>query len=165
MERELILLGLLLKDELYGYQINERIETYLGTSINLTKPTAYRILHGMAEKDLITFREEKEGNRPTRRVYKITKSGSDHFKELLRQSLSEFSPLENLNVISLAYLSELPSREARALLEDRRYKLTRILENLFEDEAQYGRFQLVVENQILHLSAELEWLKDVSERI
>jgi DNA-binding PadR family transcriptional regulator len=114
---------------------------------------------------LITFREEKEGNRPTRRVYKITKSGTDYFKELLRQSLSEFKPLENPNVISLAYLKELPSREAQALLEDRRSELTRILDNLFADDASYGRYQLVVENQILHLSAELEWLKDVSERL
>ena len=165
MERELVLLGLLHSDELYGYQINEMIETYFGTSINLTKPTAYRILHNLAEKGLITFREEKDGNRPTRRVYKITKAGNSHFKDLLRQSLREFKPLENVNVICLAYLSEIPSREARTLLAERRAELAKTLENFFADDTQYGNYQLVVENQILHLSAELEWIKDLSERI
>jgi DNA-binding PadR family transcriptional regulator len=165
MERELVLLGLLSEDELYGYQINEMIETYLGTSINLTKPTAYRILHQFAENGLITFREEKEGNRPTRRVYKITRSGRDHFKDLLRQSLSDSKPMENASALSLAFLNEISSREAKSLLEDRRARLSSMLDSFFEDDTQYGNFELVVENRILHLSAELEWIKDVIQRI
>ena len=42
MERKLLLLGMLRNNNLYGYQINELIDTHLNTSVNLTKPTAYR---------------------------------------------------------------------------------------------------------------------------
>jgi DNA-binding PadR family transcriptional regulator len=165
MERKLLLLGLLLEDEMYGYQLNEMIETHLGSSIRLTKPSAYRILHSMAEDGLITFREEKEGNRPTRRVYKITRAGRSHFEELLKQSLSEYKLTENVNAVSLAYINELPTREVRSLLEDRQGELSRKLQKYFEDDTQHGIYQLIIENQILHLSAELEWLKDVIDRI
>jgi DNA-binding PadR family transcriptional regulator len=165
MERRLLLLGLLREEEMYGYQINEMIETHLGSSIRLTKPSAYRILHSMAEEGLITFREEKEGNRPTRRVYKITRAGRSQFEDLLKQSLSEYKLTENINAISLAYIDEISKREARSLLEERRMELSRKLQEYFEDETQHGIYQLVIENQILHLSAELEWLKAVIERI
>jgi DNA-binding PadR family transcriptional regulator len=165
MERELVLLGLLSDEELYGYQINEMVETYLGSSINLTKPTAYRILHSFAENGLITFRDEKEGNRPTRRVYKITKAGRDHFKDLLKQGLREFKPMENVNAISLAFLGNISNREAKSLLEERRAELTKTLDSYFEDDTELGNFELVVENRILHLSAELEWIKGVIDRI
>ena len=165
MERKLLLLGLLRQNEMYGYQINEVIDAHIGSSIRLTKPTAYRILHRMAEAGWVTFREEKEGNRPARRVYAITKSGESHFEDLLKQSLREFKPLENESVISLAYLNMISKREARALLENRREDLSRELQAKFDDQTDHGPFQIVIENQVLHLSAELEWLKGVIERI
>ena len=62
MERKLLLLGLLRQNEMYGYQINEMIDAHVGDSIRLTKPTAYRILHSMAEGGLVTFNEENKGN-------------------------------------------------------------------------------------------------------
>lgn len=165
MERKLLLLGLLRHREMYGYQINEMIDTHLGSSIRLTRPTAYRILHNMAEDGMITYREEKEGNRPTRRVYKITSAGRSHFEDLVKQSLSEYKQTENVNAISFAYIDEIPTREARSLLEQRRTELSRKLQEYFDDGTQHGIYQLVIENQILHLSAELEWLKDVIEHI
>ena len=165
MERKLLLLGLLRQNEMYGYQINEVIDAHIGSSIRLTKPTAYRILHSMAEDGWVTYREEKEGNRPARRVYTITKSGESHFELLLKQSLREFKPLENVSVISLAYLNMISKREVRSLLENRREGLSRELQAKFDDQADHGLFQIVIENQVLHLSAELEWLKDVIDRI
>jgi DNA-binding PadR family transcriptional regulator len=165
MERKLLLLGLLRQNEMYGYQINEVIDAHIGSSIRLTKPTAYRILHTMAGDGLVTYREEKDGNRPARRVYTITKSGESHFELLLKQSLREFKPLENESVISLAYLSMISKREVRALLENRREELSGELQAKIDDQTDHGLFQIVIENQVLHLSAELEWLKSVIERI
>jgi DNA-binding PadR family transcriptional regulator len=49
MERKLLLLGMLRFNRLYGYQINEMIDVHLGTSIKLTKPTAYRFLNQMTD--------------------------------------------------------------------------------------------------------------------
>ncbi|MGD8597706.1 MAG: helix-turn-helix transcriptional regulator, partial [Anaerolineae bacterium] len=75
MERELLLLGLLRSQDMHGYQLHEAIDSHLGMGVQLTKPTAYRLLSNMADDGWVTFREEQEGNRPPRRVYAITPKG------------------------------------------------------------------------------------------
>ena len=117
MERRLLLLGLLRQHEMYGYQINDLIDAHLGTSINLTKPTAYRLLHQMTADGLISFREEKVGKRPTRRIYTITPRGEVEFQELLTESLSVFKPSEQTSSISLAFMDTIPPGEVVPLLE------------------------------------------------
>jgi DNA-binding PadR family transcriptional regulator len=119
MERRILLLGLLQGREMYGYQINEMIDTQIRPSLHLTKPTAYRLLHNLAEGGLITFREEKDGNRPTRRIYNLTPKGEKEFLEMLKESLSSFQPSENVNAIALAFLDILPVQEMTSLLETR----------------------------------------------
>jgi DNA-binding PadR family transcriptional regulator len=161
MERRLLLLGLLQEREMYGYQINEIIDTQVGMSLRLTKPTAYRLLHNLSEEGYIKFRDEKDGNRPTRRMYSITTKGKQEFKEKLEQSLSSFSPLENVNAIGLAFLNELPKEVVIGHLESRQSEIEKTLSPIVKNQTQPGSFQLINENQILHLSAELEWLKEI----
>ena len=161
MERRLLLLGLLQDQEMYGYQMNEMIDTHVGTSLHLPKPTAYRILHNLAEEELITFCEEKEGNRPTRRVYAITSEGKREFLESLKRNLSNYTPSEQVSAIGLAFLDKLPHDEKISALETRRGKIEEILQPLLDQQPTYDNFQLINENQILHLSAELEWLKEL----
>ena len=163
MERKLLLLGLLRQNEMYGYQINEMIDTHLSTSIHLTKPTAYRILQNMAVEGLISSREEKEGNRPTRRVYAITPKGENEFQERINESLSNYIPSENVSAISLAFLDTLPIEDAISHLEKRQSAIENLLHPILDNRTHNGNFQLVTENQILHLSAELEWLKEIIE--
>ena len=63
MERKLLLLGMLRENEMYGYQLNEFLETHLGSAVQLKKPTAYNLLNKMAADGWISYREEQEGNR------------------------------------------------------------------------------------------------------
>jgi DNA-binding PadR family transcriptional regulator len=161
MERRLLLLGLLQDQELYGYQMNEMIDTHVGTSLHLPKPTAYRILHKLTEEGLVTFRQEKEGNRPTRRVYAITPKGKREFLESLKWSLSEYIPSEQVSAIGLAFLDRLPQEESISALETRIEKIEEILQPILDQQTKDDNFQLINENQILHLSAELEWLKEL----
>ena len=93
MERELLLLGLLRSQEMHGYQLHEAIDSHLGMGVQLTKPTAYRLLSNMAEDGWVTYREEQEGNRPPRRVYAITAQGEVAFQRLLRENLANYQPV------------------------------------------------------------------------
>ena len=161
MEREILLLGLLQGQEIYGYQINAMIDTHVGPSLRLTKPTAYRILHNLADQGFITFREEKEGNRPTRRTYRITPKGEEELIRKLQESLRSFIPMENESAIGLAFLDLLPLQERITLLDIRRSAIEKLLDPLLESEEENGTFRFVKENRILHLSAELAWLKDI----
>jgi len=158
MERELLLLGLLRQHEMYGYQINDLIESHLSYGVNLTKPTAYRILHHMADKGWIRFHEEQVGKRPTRRIYSITGKGEARFQELLRVSLSHFEPIDTINTVSMAFINELPLDEVLPLLEERRKSIEMLIAQLGSDVSQHGDFQYTINYQLGHLETDLEWL-------
>ncbi len=165
MERKVLLLGLLRSHEMHGYQLNEIIESHMGTSVALKKPTAYRLLNQMAEDGWITHREEREGNRPPRRVYAITPEGEAAFQQLLRESLADYKPAEFRSDISLAFLDTLPPEEAISLLRQRRSIIEHVSQTMHSSDKHHGSFQLVIEHKVRHLLTELEWLDQVIEQI
>lgn len=165
MERKLFLLGMLRMQEMYGYQLNEFIDTHLGTSLRLKKPTAYHLLNKMAEDGWVTYKEEREGNRPPRRVYAITPQGEAAFQQMLRESLADYKPAEFRSNISFAFLDVVPPDEAVSLLQQRR----EIIKNLLQTTRTFGEhhggsFRLIIEHQVRHLSTELAWLDEVIAR-
>lgn len=165
MERKLLLLGLLRMHEMHGYQINELIDAHLGTSIQITKPTVYKLLGDMVNDGWIKFHEEQEGNYPTRRVYKITPEGRKAFQQLLRQSLADYRPVSYLSNIGMMYLDALPEEEATALLHKRREDIEKLSQRIQADEEHQGGFQLMLSYHLRHLNAELEWLDEVISQL
>ena len=165
MERELLLLGLLRQHDMYGYQINELIDAHLGSSIDLTKPTAYRLLHNMAEQGWISYHEEKVGKRPTRRIYTITEIGEVKFQEMLKSCLGQHGPVEITSNICMAFLDTLPLEEVLPLLERRRATIEELIASMKSDQSHHGAFQLTIDHQIRHLETDLEWLSEVITRL
>ena len=161
MERELLLLGLLRSQDMHGYQLHEAIDSHLGMGVQLTKPTAYRLLSNMAEDGWVTFREEQEGNRPPRRVYAITQQGEVAFQRLLRENLANYQPSDFTCHIGLAFLDELRAEEALPLLRRRRAAMEELLESTRVYGEHPGSLQLMLERQVHLLAAELEWLDTV----
>ena len=161
MERELLLLGLLRSHDMHGYQLNELIDRHLGASIQLTKPTAYRLLAKMEREGWITCRQEQEGNRPLRRVYAITAQGESAFQRLLRESLADYQPADLRSDISLAFLDLLAAHEALHLLGQRRAAIEDRLHTVQTSGRHHGSFQLLLDHQAHHLAAELAWLDQV----
>jgi DNA-binding PadR family transcriptional regulator len=165
MEREILLLGLLRSHEMHGYQLNELIDRHLGASIQLTRPTAYRLLGKMARDGWITCREEREGNRPPRRIYAITAKGEAAFQRLLRESLGSYRPAELRSDVSLAFLDQLPIEEALPLLGNRRAAIEGRLQSVRASDRHHGSFHLVIDHQAHHLAEELAWLEQVIARL
>ena len=165
MERELLLLGLLRFQDMYGYQLNDLIDSHLGICVQLKKPTIYRLLNKMTDDGWVIYREEQEGNRPPRRVYTITSEGELAFQRLLRESLAEYRPAEFHSDISLAFLNVLPAEEVVPLLHKRRLVIENLLQTAHSREEHHGSFHVMIEHQIHHLSMELEWLDEIVARI
>jgi DNA-binding PadR family transcriptional regulator len=161
MERELLLLGLLRQTEMHGYQINEFIDAHLGSSINLTRPTAYRLLQNMTERGWVSFREEKVGKRPTRRIYAITENGEAQFREILKTCISQYELADSASSIYLAFLDALPLKEALPLLEKQRQTVAELLARMKSDHSHHGVFQLTIDHQITHLETDLQWLSEI----
>ena len=163
MERKLLLLGMLNSSDMYGYQINEMIEQHLGSSVQLTRPTAYRYLNQLAEKGYISSNEEQEGNRPVRQVYSITPEGKAAFKAMLRKSLADYEPAPSHSTIAIAFLNTMSPEETLPLLEKRQQKIHSLLAAVSVDEEHSGSFRYMISHQIRHLEAELQWLNEIIE--
>ena len=165
MERKLLLLGMLRMHEMHGYQINELIDTHLGTSVQLKKPTVYKLLSTMVDDGWINYHEEQEGNYPTRRVYAITPQGEEAFQQLLRENLADYRPVSYLSNIGIIFLDALPVEESASLLSQRRQEVESFVEKLNADDQHQGGFQLMLSYHLHHLNAELEWLDEVIDQM
>lgn len=165
MERELLLLGMLREQAMHGYQLHELIEGHLGGSVQIKKSTTYNLLSKMTDTGWVTSSEEQAGNRPPRRVYTITAEGEGAFLELVRQSLAEYKPMDHLGSIGLAFLDAVPRSESIELLRQRRISVEQLLVATQSQVEHAGSMQMMIENQIRHVSVELEWLDEVIGRI
>jgi DNA-binding PadR family transcriptional regulator len=165
MERELLLLGLLQKEEMHGYQLHEFIDSFMQTCVDLKKSTAYYLLEKMANEGYVTRTEEREGNRPPRHVYQLTPLGEAHFIDLLRQNLATHIPAKFPGDTGLTFLDNLPTAEAVNLLQQRREQLAKAVAVIEQAPIHTGSLQFMIEHQKLHLQSELDWLDSVIEQL
>ena len=119
MEKELLLLGILLSHDVHGYELSEMLKHNLGTPIAMKKSNAYRLLNAMEKDGLITHTEEQAGNRPVRRVYSITEAGEKEFKRLLKANIAAYTEPEFPSMVGIDFISLLPNGEAIQLLKER----------------------------------------------
>jgi DNA-binding PadR family transcriptional regulator len=165
MENQLLLLGLLRQQDMHGYQLYEFIERDLATCTDLKKPTAYYLLNKLAQVGLVTEEVSQEGNRPPRRVYHLTPQGEAGFQQLLRDSLSSFTPAYFPGDIGLAFLDAMPPEEALTLLRLRRASIEQALAEAMIVPDHAGSIQIAIERRRHYLRAEMEWLDQVITRL
>jgi len=161
MEKKLLLLGLLHQQEMHGYQLFEFIDRDLSACTDLKRPTAYYLLNKMAQDGWIAEEQMQEGNRPPRKVYRLTPLGESVFQDLLRQNLSAYTPVNFPGDTGMAFLDSIAPQEALALLRERRAAMAAALDEASAVPAHQGSLQWVVAHQARHLAAELEWLDEV----
>ncbi len=159
--RELLLLGLLRRQDMHGYQLNEFLLGELSTCADIKKPTAYYLLRKMAAQGWVSESIEQEGNRPPRRIYQVTPQGEQAFQRLLRETLPVYRPTYFEGDLPLAYLDELPLEEARALLAKRRAQLLQAHEKLQQAPPHAGSIQWLIEHQRRHVELEIQLLNDI----
>jgi DNA-binding PadR family transcriptional regulator len=165
MDKKLLLLGLLRKGSMHGYQLNDFIESTLATCVQIKRPTAYYVLNKMQADGWVAETEEQEGNRPPRHIYSITPAGEAVFQKLLRQNLAHFELAQFTGDVGLAFLDELPTAEGLTLLQQRRDVIESLLAETATIPQHPGSLQLTIEHQIQHLTAELNWLDEVMARL
>lgn len=162
-ERELLLLGLLRKREMHGYQLSEFMENHLGLFFDIKKATAYNLLGKMEKKGWVVSREEQEGKRPPRRVFAITAEGEALFQELLRVALPEYRRPAFPGNVPFLFMDALPSDELQDLLGERRVAIRERMVALETHLDHVGH--PLFDHQLLVLRAELKWVEDLLEGV
>lgn len=166
-ERILLLLGLLSTQSQHGYQINEFIEHNLGRVTLMKKATAYALLTRMESAGLVEAEDEREGNRPPRRVYSITDEGSALMREMLLAVLEEPSASLPPGEIAIMYIAALDTPSAIGAIERR---ILAMDEHIAELEATPLHptvigVDLAIERRLLLLRAERDWFRSLVERL
>lgn len=165
MEKKLLLLGALRHHEMHGYQLNEMLGPDSALPITLTKSNAYKLLKDMEEDAWVVSHEEREGNRPPRRVYSITSVGEQAFVEMLRISLAGYSSPELPSAAPLNYLENLPREEVVTLLLERQQQIEvhfQAIDALSQDVRQTHPGIAYMHR---HYVAELQWTDELIKQL
>jgi DNA-binding PadR family transcriptional regulator len=169
----LAVLSCLSERPMHPYEINTTLRNRgKEQSIKLNYGSLYAVVESLQKHGLITSRAtSREGRRPERTVYEITRSGVEEFEdwlaELLATPVHEFTSLE----AGLSLMAGLPPAEVSRLLADRAEKLrieVRSLEAAEQVGSEMGLPEVfVVESRYRHalLTAELAFVTDVATRI
>lgn len=157
MDPKLLLLGLLRRQEMHGYLLFEYIGRVLSTCTDLKKPGAYYLLGRMARDGWIEEHLEQAGNRPPRKVYRLTPIGEAVFQQQARAALAGYSPPESSFDAGLAFADALPPDEAYSLLQQRRTAIAAALESVQAAPMHPGSLGRLIERQVKLLNADLDW--------
>ena len=81
----LVILGLLKKEDMYGYQLVQESEKKSGGRIVTQEGSLYPVLYKLVDQGLISDRRVQVGKRMTRVYYHLEPAGEARLKELLRE--------------------------------------------------------------------------------
>lgn len=81
----LVILGLLKKEDMYGYQLVQETKRKSGGKIITQEGSLYPVLYKLVEQDLISDRRVQVGKRKTRIYYHLEPAGEICFKQLLHE--------------------------------------------------------------------------------
>lgn len=81
----LVILGLLKKEDMYGYQLVQETERQSGGRIVTQEGSLYPVLYKLVDQGLISDRKVLVGKRMTRVYYHLEPAGEQRLKELIRE--------------------------------------------------------------------------------
>ena len=93
---ELLVLHLLQKEDLYGYQITHAFEEKSNGAYTMLEGSLYPILYRLTELGYITDYTRLVGKRRTRRYYHIEESGRVYYKEILNDYLTIINSIDKI---------------------------------------------------------------------
>lgn len=158
--RALLLLGVLETQESHGYQLVEFIERTLYRVTDMKKATAYATLDRLEREGLVESTEERVGNRPPRKVFKVTPLGSKRLRDFVTASLGKLDDLRGEHDAAVMFLDALDPKEALARLEQRLEARRRELADYDHAPAHLGLgVNLAIDHVKTLVRADIDWLE------
>ncbi len=181
MYKQVMLLGLLLEQPMYGQQIREVIEQHHDAYADLIKkPTIYYLLERLAQDGYLEVRREAVNAPGTgsahdevapreREVYHITEAGRQRFYTLLNQVLRSYEPAQSAVDVGLFFMRYLAPDQAAALLRQRRAVVAgcrmAVVEQCASEATRDAAHAIVNDHTLTLLDAELGWLDRAVARL
>lgn len=163
----IVILGLLCKQQLHGYEIKQIIEERMNDWTDIKFGSIYFALAKLKDEGKVMIeKEERSSKRPTRKVYRVTKKGKQEFLRLLRilwaQKKQSLYPLD----IAVFFMDRLPKQEVVKQINARIAVCEKELDSLGKHENEQMQNPhmprqafYIMDHSKMHMEAELNWLK------
>lgn len=169
MNVRLVILGLLQRRPMHGYEIKQEIERGMGDWTDIAFGSIYFAIGKLAEEGSISESgQERVGNRPARTVFTITEKGRQEFLRLLREEWQterrQYFPVD----LAVYFMASLPKEEVHDYLVELCRKSEESLRTL-ESHAEALKVVpyipplafVIVDHTRRHLLAERDWLESI----
>ena len=170
---DLIVLGMLKKEELSAYDIQKLVE-YRSISkwVKISTPSIYKKVLQLEQKGLISSRTEKEGNMPEKAVYSLTESGEIEFEKLMHElSKKPIHMFLDFNAV-IVNLESMSKEEQKECLDEIEINIEILLNYLEENEKLKEKAKdvpatgmAVLHQQIILAQAIKTWIDDLKKTL
>ena len=156
----LLILWLLSEAPLHGYRIKKILDDEgLRFWFPIELGSIYAVLRSLVSGGYVTVvAVEREGQRPERTRYAVTREGREHLRELLARAWRELPSPADPFQLALAARSELSEAEVEELLRERVAALEGRISQL-DRLARSAPALAMVERQLAVTTAELDWAR------
>jgi DNA-binding PadR family transcriptional regulator len=164
---ELVVLGLLAEEPMYGYGVLERVRARsMGFWAEVGRASVYQALRRMESDGLVAGRAQEGTDGPDRRVFRITRAGRERLRAGLVERAAELAPYETGAGLSLGFAHLLSPTESRRTLDARELAVRDLLDAIRTERARTsadrdaGRMvaNAMLDRQETLARAELAWL-------
>ena len=159
-------LGLLAERAGHGYAVHASFEARLSDFWELNYGQVYQVLMQLEREQLVAAHDEREGRRPTRKVYSVTPKGRDALRTWLAKPTERRRPFRDDFYVRLLF-ADLEDGEALRVIVD--LEIAKCRERLAElvdrrdrrlgEESPTIVSQLFGKAAVLHAEADLEALR------
>ena len=162
---EHVILGMLRQAPAHGYELHQRIARDLGELWHLRFNQIYGILHRLEAEGLVRGEMEKGANAPSRRRYRLSPLGEDHFAAWLHAPTPSSVRAIRVEFMTRLYFARLQAPElAERLLTEQvdatRHSLEQQQAALDQTQVEEPFNHLDIALRVRTLAGVLEWLKD-----
>ena len=162
--KALLLLGLLRRGPMSGYDLNRVVRSHGPLYADLKKGNIYHLLDRLAGQGHLRVRVEPGAPVPRgeRLMYELTPSGREALLDLLRRAITSFEPADTGLASAVVFLTELDQEEAAGLLRRRRDVIRERRSRAAVELGVLGRplSRLAGDHQLALIDAELAWVTD-----
>jgi DNA-binding PadR family transcriptional regulator len=168
MKIEITILGLLMEENLYGYEIKKKIVERLEDYVDIKFGSIYYAIKKAVDNGWVKrVGTEKDSGNPERYIYEIMPNGKKHYKKLLKQYFDRTMIHFDIDIV-LMFINYLTDDQKKQFIEQRmallKEKLDSIKKKIDGDtnrsgEQSYHEIFTYLEH---HLKAEMSWLKTLN---
>lgn len=169
MKIEITILGLLMEQNLYGYEIKKRIVDRLEDFVDIKFGSIYYAIKKAMENGWVTrVGSEKDSGNPERYIYEILPAGKKHYKKMIKSYFESNNIHFDIDIV-LMFMSCLTREFLHQFKVEReeevRSKLSALKEKISSekksaDDSKCSTIPILTYLE-KHLQAELQWLTEL----